>query len=298
MISGVIPEDRVDAFERIIWRASRGKAVLKLAPEAVELLDRDSNTVILKRSFALFFIGGFLKKKALLLAQSFSATEYDVSTIADTDGRLTQISEEIENKAQMSRTTRQDIVSVLKSASTSPATDVPCPLRAHQVAVRQEIAICDALKRTRATGMDFLQLEAWCPTEDVERVNQSFTDLMVRTGLKGACELVEFDSNVKMPPTHFKVNKLTATFQGMIDTYGVPRYREANPALFTIITFPFLFGVMYGDIGHSTALIAFASYLVIFEKSFGLQQKRGELGEVCCLQPFAFSLVQLWLISL
>lgn len=31
----------------------------------------------------------------------------------------------------------------------------------------------------------------------------------------------------------------------LVDTYGTPRYREANPMLFTCITFPFLFGIMY-----------------------------------------------------
>ena len=42
-------------------------------------------------------------------------------------------------------------------------------------------------------------------------------------------------------PTHFTTNKYTYAFQEFVNTYGIPRYREANPALFTAATFPFLF---------------------------------------------------------
>ena len=61
-----------------------------------------------------------------------------------------------------------------------------------------------------------------------------------------------------------------------MSTYGVPRYREANPALFSIVTFPFLFGVMYGDVGHGALLTLFALYIVLKEKELG----RAKLGEI------------------
>jgi len=37
-------------------------------------------------------------------------------------------------------------------------------------------------------------------------------------------------------------------------TYGVPNYKEVNPSVFTITTFPFLFGFMFGDIMHGIML--------------------------------------------
>eukprot|EP00493_Phyllostaurus_siculus_P003819 UN03834 len=49
-------------------------------------------------------------------------------------------------------------------------------------------------------------------------------------------------------PTYFETNSFTSIFQVLIDTYGVPRNGEFNPAVPSIVTFPFLFAMMYGDI--------------------------------------------------
>lgn len=70
------------------------------------------------------------------------------------------------------------------------------------------------------------------------------------------------------PPTFFEMNDLTSPFQQIVDTYGVPRYREVNPALFTIVTFPFQFGIMFGDMGHGGIYFLLGIFLVLFYDKF------------------------------
>ena len=61
------------------------------------------------------------------------------------------------------------------------------------------------------------------------------------------------------PQLSFRQNEVTSQFQMIIDTYGIPWYKEINPTVFSIVTFPFLFGVMFGDIGHGLILFILAS---------------------------------------
>jgi len=49
-----------------------------------------------------------------------------------------------------------------------------------------------------------------------------------------------------------------------VNIYGVPSYKEINPALFTLITFPCFFGMMFGDIGQGLVIFAFAFVLLAF----------------------------------
>lgn len=54
------------------------------------------------------------------------------------------------------------------------------------------------------------------------------------------------------------------THQVITNTYGVPSYKEANPATFSVVTFPFLFAVMFGDYGHGSLILFFGLNLVLF----------------------------------
>jgi len=83
-----------------------------------------------------------------------------------------------------------------------------------------------------------------------------------------------------VPPTYFRTNKYTESFQAIVDTYGVARYKEVNPGLFTIVTFPFTFGVMYGDIGHGFLVMMGALYLIWNEKKLTAMARSGNMSEI------------------
>jgi len=49
-----------------------------------------------------------------------------------------------------------------------------------------------------------------------------------------------------------------------VDTYGVPTYLEANPVPVSIVSFPFLFGMMFGDMGHGSIYLFIGTVLTLF----------------------------------
>jgi V-type H+-transporting ATPase subunit a len=75
--------------------------------------------------------------------------------------------------------------------------------------------------------------------------------------------LKEVSKHTLNPPTYFEINEFVWPFHEIVVTYGTPSYKEVNPTVFNIVTFPFLFGVMFGDIGHGFLLFLFGIYLCL-----------------------------------
>ena len=106
--------------------------------------------------------------------------------------------------------------------------------------------------------------EVWIPEIYFSKLQEELKTLLTENE---RIILPQFDDfipeNNRKFPTFFRTNEFNSSFQEIVSTYGIPRYKEANPGLFTIITFPFLFGIMFGDIGHGTLLLILSIYICL-----------------------------------
>jgi len=84
----------------------------------------------------------------------------------------------------------------------------------------------------------------------------------------------ELEPGSLTPPTFFELNEFTAGFHELVVTYGTPAYKEINPTVFNMVTFPFLFGVMFGDLGHGLLLFLFGGYLCMGPREIPLHRFR------------------------
>ena len=109
---------------------------------------------------------------------------------------------------------------------------------------------------------NFIDGEIWIPEEKLDFIQDALRNITRINESKLTANMSDPVESDKVAPTFIKTDDLTFPFQEIVNTYGVPRYREINPALFAIITFPFLFGVMFGDIGHGFLLMLFGLFLV------------------------------------
>ncbi|XP_055112653.1 V-type proton ATPase 116 kDa subunit a 1 isoform X20 [Symphalangus syndactylus] len=122
-----------------------------------------------------------------------------------------------------------------------------------------------------------------CPETPQERkemasgVNTRIDDLQMEHSGSTVPSILNRMQTNQTPPTYNKTNKFTYGFQNIVDAYGIGTYREINPAPYTIITFPFLFAVMFGDFGHGILMTLFAVWMVLRESRILSQKNENEM---------------------
>ena len=94
----------------------------------------------------------------------------------------------------------------------------------------------------------------WVPTEDLEELGARLRQVSKETLLESIpASRTGNKSNV---PVALGSSKFLRPFQMLVTTYARPRYGEIDPTWLIALTFPLLFGAMFGDVGHGLLLAA------------------------------------------
>ena len=276
-ISGIVPVIQQSTLERMVFRISRGNAYVRFFPIAEPVADPLTGEMIQKSVFYIVYLGQIMQRRLMRMCDHARATRYEVPQGADAQrAEMDLIDRQINEAESVLNATLESIRSILGQLSLDLGRS---PLRNWQESLRREKHICDALKKCQIRESSRIVIaEGWCPVSMVDQIHLAVRQAVRFSGAQPA--IVQEISSDESPPTFFQLNKFTSVFQGIVNTYGVPRYKEVNPGLFTIVTFPFLFGVMYGDIGHGTFLFLASLYIILKEGDLLEKARRKELGEI------------------
>ena len=81
------------------------------------------------------------------------------------------------------------------------------------------------------------------------------------------CIVEDNDSSLmNRPPTKLKNPKLFKPFEMFVRMYGLPAYNEIDPTVFVALTYAFIFGAMFGDLGQGFCLMLGGGLLYKFKK--------------------------------
>ena len=261
-ISGIIKAEDDMRMKRMIFRASRGRALPTFFDLTVE--DKLTKQKIEKKIFTIFVQGGaqnFLAKKIIQICDIFGASRFTIPKREDLQNEINSVQQEIYEKKEYLKTVETSIKDFFKDKIGE--NEFPGKYDMYKLYFLQEKLLFTNLNKCKL-HKDLLDGEVWIPEEKLHLVQEALNKISSRNPNKLTAVISDFDEiENSNPPSYLKVNDFTMPFQMIVSEYGIPRYREINPGLFTIITFPFMFGVMFGDIGHGGLILLLSIWLVL-----------------------------------
>merc|ERR1712072_116451 len=239
------------------------------------ITDPVTGQTVFKSAFAAVCTGDASVEKVKHIAQGYNAHLYDCPTAQlDREKELQQCVESISEIDEVLDHSKQAKLNVLRAFYQQCI-----PIKEYCL---RERSVYHTLNMFQLTPEgNFLVADCWIPTAAQDEVSQALADVASGRASGGSAQRAFMEPLVvgknDKYPTFIRTNKFTAQFQAIVDTYGVPSYQEVNPAFFAVAMFPFLFGVMFGDIVHGTMMLVFSLVLIANEDNW-TAESAGEIG--------------------
>ncbi|KAM5246818.1 V-type proton ATPase 116 kDa subunit a 3 isoform 2-T2 [Ctenodactylus gundi] len=269
-VAGAVEPHKAAALERLLWRACRGFLIASFKETERQLEDPLTGEPVMWMTFLISYWGEQIGQKIRKITDCFHCHVFPFLEQEEArQGALQQLQQQSQELQEVLRETERFLSQVLGR--------VQRLLPPWQVQVRKMKAVYLALNQcSMSTTHKCLIAEAWCAVRDLPTLQQVLQDSSSEAGVSAVAHRIPCQD---MPPTLIRTNCFTASFQGIVDAYGVGRYQEVNPAPYTIVTFPFLFAVMFGDVGHGLLMLLFALAMVLAEDQPAVRAARNEIWQ-------------------
>ncbi|XP_072931104.1 V-type proton ATPase 116 kDa subunit a 1-like [Epargyreus clarus] len=261
VITGVVRRNRSFPFEMMLWRVSRGNIYYRQASQDTILQDPQTGQEIRKVAFLAICQGEQLSSRMEKVCSGFRVNVYPCPTTYDERmDMINKLDLRISDLEQVLRKTRYHRCKALRMVGRQ--------FSGWMTQIKKSKAIYNVMNMfTLDITKKCLIGQCWVPDNDLPRVQDTLERISEQVGTN-VPSFMSRTETVQEPPTYHRTNKFTKGFQALINAYGDSTYGELNPGLYTIITFPFLFALMFGDVCHGLILVAFAGWMVLSEKKF------------------------------
>ncbi|EGR26919.1 V-type ATPase 116kda subunit family protein, putative [Ichthyophthirius multifiliis] len=269
-LAGVINQEDENRFQKIIFRASKGNVW-----SHIKKIDQNNQ----KQGFKLIPLKGFQHKKSIFIllysagynsyldlklrkiCSAFNSFIFNINTFSISQD-LFSIEQQIEDCNRTINISQSSIYDYFDYFQKNNG--ICSTLEYFKLILDKEKAIQTNLNYLIQNGQSFYKGLIWIQESNEQNIIQKFSNQ--KQSIISSVQFHRLENYTISPPTKFISNQFLNPFQLIVNTYGIPRYREINPAFFTIISFPFLFGVMFGDIGHGFLIFILGIYLMFLSE--------------------------------
>ena len=236
-VLGILPAENVSRLETSLSRVPHAFFTLREDPKkpVVWILGPRSNADVIDRAVKSAYLN------PLTLPEEFEGTPAEItqSLRKAIEASKQKISEFNVALAKLAETHKQELYSLL-----------------WDVHVTRMIA--DAIARFGQLRHTYVVV-GWVPSAVfeslIQRLKQASKEILVEAR---QIEPAGHHANV---PVSLRNPGALQPFELLVNTYARPRYEEIDPTVLVAVTFPLLYGAMFGDVGHGLVLAAIGWFL-------------------------------------
>src|SRR5512138_2521498 len=228
---GLMPSANIDRLQTSLARVPHVFMTLRSDPgqQVVWLAGTRSNADVLQRAARSAYLD------PLSLPEDYQGTPGNIiqslrNTIDSTQRRIEELQATL---SRLGKERREQLRDLLWQAHTSRV-------------------LSDAIVRFGQLRHTYV-VTGWVPADSLDelsrRLKQASREILIET-----LPTSRIGHNSNVPVALFN-NKYLKPFQMLVNTYARPRYGELDPTILMALTFPLLYGAMFGDLGQGLVLL-------------------------------------------